>query len=490
VRGLPVITAAEMRRIEALAYAEGMSDESFMLKAASGIAHTAEKLLLGVKKKVLLLVGKGNNGGDALAAGTLLLERGYPVRAFLLYPLVACSPLCQKMAERFQKAGGLLEPFKTDLSPAEFLIVALVGTGFQGKAEGPLFEAIEAANLSKLPLLAVDIPSGLNGNTGEVTSIAIRATATAALGLPKIGFFIGKGFDHIGKLFVLDFGLPPSYLNQAQPEAYLFDDKQAPHLLPPIKRTRHKYQRGYLLAIAGSPHLSGAAFLSCKAALRAGAGIVRLFHPPDMEVEQSPDELIHEPWSLPRFLEESRRAKALLVGPGLSRTQPVFTQLDQLFSSSKLPSVLDADALFYLASRPAPPPHAILTPHFQEMERLLGQPPDLKNCQAYVEKWGVTLVLKGAPTFIFEKGEKPLIVPRGDPGMATAGAGDVLTGIIGALLAQGMAPYPAATLGVFLHDLAGEKAALRKTSYAMIASDLIEALPEVFKDLTRKEVER
>jgi hydroxyethylthiazole kinase-like uncharacterized protein yjeF len=489
MRGLPVVTSTEMRRVEAFAYAEGESDEKFMRAAAFGIAHTAEKLLLGVPKKILLLVGKGNNGGDALAAGCLLLQKGYPVRAFLLHPITACSPLCQKMAESFQQAGGSLEPFQTDLSWAEFLIVALVGTGFQGKAEGSLLEAIETANRLGRPLLAVDIPSGLDGNTGEVGSAAIRATATGALGLPKIGFFIGKGFDHIGKLFILDFGLPSKYIKQVKPEAYLFDETKVPQLLPKIKRTRHKYERGYLLTVAGSAHLSGAAFLTCKAALRAGAGIVRLFHAPDMELDGSPDELIHEPFALSRFVEESKRAKAVAIGPGLSRTEEVFQQLDALFSVCKLPCVLDADALFYFSSHPGktPPSLSILTPHVQEMHRLLGETPNLKNCQTYAETHNVTLVLKGAPTFIFQTGEKPLIIPRGDPGMATAGAGDVLTGVIGALLAQGLAPYPAAALGVFLHDLAGEKAALHKTSYAMIASDLIEALPEVFMEFSKKE---
>lgn len=489
MKGLPVVTAEEIRRLEERAYAIGESAERYMERAGVGVAQVAEKALISPSARIIsLLVGKGNKGGDALAAGTLLLQKGFQVRAYLLEPLQECSPLCQEMAKRFQKAGGALQPFRSDFPSPGFLIDGLVGSGFKGKAEGILKEVIDAANRSGYPILAVDIPSGLNGSTGAVETVAIQAMYTVTMGLPKIGFFIGKGWDQIGQLTTIDFGLPVEILKEVRPEAYLFDDAEGWKLLPKIQRSRHKYQRGYLLALAGSPGMPGAALLACYGAMRAGAGIVRLFHPPGMEGELAPYELIREEWNNERLLEECKRARAVLIGPGLGRTEAVFEKLKELFSKLVLPTVLDADALFYLAKNPHAqlPKKCILTPHHEEMHRIIKELPTLQNCQAYVEKHQVTLVLKGAPTFIYHPGEKPLIVARGDPGMATAGAGDVLTGIIGALLAQGLEPYPAAALGVFLHDLAGELAASKKTPYAVIASDIVEALPAVFQLFLKK----
>lgn len=487
MRGHKVITAEEMRRIEQLGLAAGANEETFMERAGNGIAHAVEQILIHPSRQsqVSLLIGKGNKGGDALVAGTHLLKKGYKVTAYLLTNRENCSPLAQKMAKRFEQMGGFFYPFKKQIFLSGFVIDGLLGTGFRGQAEGLFAEAIALANYAKLPILSIDIPSGLNASTGEVATVAIQATWTVTLGLPKIGFYIGKGWDHIGQLSVLDFGLPSDCIAQATPQAYLFADNEAKKLLPKIKRSRHKYERGYLLALAGSLEMPGAALLACHAALRAGAGIVRLFHPPLMATDRAPKELICEEWKEAHFFEECKRAASVVIGPGLGRTEEIFQILQKLLSKLSLPTVLDADALFYLSLHPQNllPDRTILTPHHGEMQALLHASSTLENCQSYVEKQKAILVLKGAPTIIFQSGEKPLIVARGDPGMATAGAGDVLTGIIGALLAQKVEPYVAAALGVFLHALAGELAASQKTSYSVIASDLIEALPSVFRSL-------
>jgi NAD(P)H-hydrate epimerase len=193
-------------------------------------------------------------------------------------------------------------------------------------------------------------------------------------------------------------------------------------------------------------------------------------------------EVIHEDYDLKRIQEESKRATAYFVGPGLGRTPDVEKLLHQLLSNASLPTVLDADALYFLAQNPSwkIPNHSILTPHHGEMEKLLKKKPALKTCQAYVEKHQTTLVLKGAPTIVFHPEKKPLVIAHGDPGMATAGSGDVLTGILASLLAQKMPPDEAAALGVYLHARAGEIASLNLTSYCMIASDILKYLPEAF----------
>ncbi|HEY5260267.1 MAG TPA: NAD(P)H-hydrate dehydratase, partial [Rhabdochlamydiaceae bacterium] len=335
-------------------------------------------------------------------------------------------------------------------------------------------------NKSDLPILALDIPSGLNGTTGEVESVAIDAVGTIFLGLPKIGFFLEKGWDHVGDLAGVDFGLPEKFMEEVKEEALLLDPTSL-HL-PPMNRSRYKYQAGYVLGIAGSPQMPGAAALAAAGVLRSGAGIVRLFSMPDTPTDQLLAEVIHEEYDLKRIKEESKRAAAYFVGPGLGRTAATEKLLKQLLASLRLPTVLDADALYFLAKNPSTklPKQSILTPHHGEMEKLLKKKPTLKTCQAYVEKHKATLVLKGAPSIVFHPGKKPLVIAHGDPGMATAGSGDVLTGILAGLLAQKMTPDEAAALGVYLHARAGEIAGLNLTSYCMIASDILKYLPQAF----------
>lgn len=470
---IPIVTAEEMRRLEKLSKE---TEDNLMECAGKGIAKALQKYLDG--RPVYLFVGKGNNGGDALVAGRYLLKQGIQVRGFHLFPWKECSPLCQKNADLFKKAGGKLERFYEGAKFEGIILAALVGTGFTGKAEGLLAEAIHAANQSGSPIVALDAPSGLNCTTGAVETVAIKADRTFTIGLPKIGFFIGKGWDHVGRIEVIDIGLP---VKEAKAVAHLFEP---PVLLPPMIRSRHKYQAGYVLAVAGSPGMPGAAMLATLSALRTGAGIVRLFHPKGMEPELAcaPYELIRECWNPKRFKEEMKRARALLIGPAMGKKSGVL--LKQLLSLVNLPSVIDADALYLLAKHPEwkIPKDAILTPHHEEMKRLLGgKAPTLDACQRYADKNKTTLVLKGAPTIIFHPKEIPIISMRGDPGMATAGTGDVLTGVIAGLLAQGLKPREAAVLGAFLHGLSGELCAFEKSSYGLIASDLIEKLPEAIR---------
>lgn len=487
LEGMKVVRGEEMALVEKRSIVEGASDESYMLKAGEGIAARVEVFTKekNLGKWVTLLVGKGNNGGDAFVAGTFLLHRGFEVEAYHLVDAKECSPLCQKQAKEFIKAGGRVQK---ELRLKGVIVDGLLGTGFHGKLEGKIVQVIQKANQSKLPILAIDIPSGVNGNTGEIDPIAIEAKETLYLGMAKLGFFIGAGYDHIGILTQVDFEMDPRYVYEAKENGYLINEKILPSLLPPLKRSRHKYQAGYVIALAGSPGMPGAAILSCLGALKTGAGIVRLFHPEGMEGElnSSPYELIRTPyhWDDPSpILQEEKRAKACLIGPGLGRGEKIGTFLQTLVSKLNLPCVIDADGLYHLKIFPK---GSILTPHHKEMLQLLGKDHlDEKICQTFTEKHEVTLVLKGGPTWIFHPKKPPLIIPKGDPGMATAGTGDVLTGMIAALLAQGLRGREAAVLAVYLHALSGEIAAKKYTSYSLIASDLIEALPEAFRFLMR-----
>lgn len=502
IEGVKVITSKEMRRIEEKAYSQGASDIQFMENAGNAIAEIVDDYLHSRHRMlhVSLFVGKGNNGGDAYAAGIKLLEKGIAVDSFHFYPFEECSPLCRKQHERFKKAGGkvhfILKEERIHFEHDGIILDGLVGTGFHGEVQGILAHAIKEANQASIPIIAIDIPSGVNGDTGEVASAAIYAAETIYLGLPKIGFFIGDGWNHVGNLIHADFGLDKKFIDEAQEEAYLLNEEQIQHCMPRMKRNRHKYDAGYVLAISGSLEMPGAAILASAASLRSGAGIVRLFHPENMPMAGMPPEIIREVWNLDkkkRIFSEAERADAVLIGPGLGRTKEVKKLLDALLERLTLPCIIDADALYFLAEHPKwkLPEISILTPHRKEMERLLSQKlkketdQDFHNaCQDFVDKKKVTLVLKGGPTFIFHPGTVPIIVPRGDPGMATAGAGDVLTGIIAALAAQGLEARAAAAMGVYLHGVAGETASFLKTPFCMIASDITDSLPEAFSHLT------
>lgn len=325
IQGLPVVSSKEMQRIEKLAFTAGENDQKYMEAAAKGVATFVEKFLVTHRPagEIFLLIGKGNKGGDAFCAGEILRKKGFTVKAYHPFSLSVCSPLCQKMEKRFQSAGGIYKEIDKipHFSSKGIIIDGLLGTGFSGKVEGFLAEVIEAANQSGLPIFSIDIPSGVDGNTGCVENVAIKANYTIFLGLPKIGFFLQQGWEHVGEIAPVDFGMPLQFIEKAHPEAHLIDESQAALAFPKIKRTRHKYERGYLLAIAGSINMPGAALMACLSALRAGAGIVRLFYPETMreELAFAPYELIKEGWDLKdasRIFEEEKRAKALIIGPG------------------------------------------------------------------------------------------------------------------------------------------------------------------------------
>ncbi len=473
--GPKVVSAAEMSRIDRLAVQSGCSEERFIEEAGRKVANAAMEF---PKSQVTLLVGKGNKGADAYAAGILLAEEGYKVYALSLFPPDACSKWNRKFGERFSKKGNIRRVWNgEEIAFGEgWIIDGMLGTGFKGKAEGIIETAIRMANDSKKRILAIDIPTGLDGTTGEVQGVAITADLTVSLGLAKIGCFLREGWNHTGRLRVEDFGLPQKVILQVREIAYLPCAAKLP--LPKLVRNRHKYQAGYVVGFSGSNGMRGAPKMAGLAALRAGAGIVRIFH--KEEIGEAPMELICQKWNEKSWRRELARASAVFAGPGLGSTH--FGWMKKI----DRPIVLDADALQEGVKFPS---QAVLTPHRGEMLRLLGlrsapqEEEFLARCQKFSERNRVVLVLKGGPTFLFAQGFSPLIVPRGDPGMATAGAGDVLTGIIAGLLAQGLSCYEAAATGVYLHAVAGEKAAREKSSYGLIARDLIEFLPNAFQEL-------
>jgi ADP-dependent NAD(P)H-hydrate dehydratase / NAD(P)H-hydrate epimerase len=496
---MKIVSAETMSRLENEAYQQGCSEQQFMEAAGKGIANIADAFIQNrrLPKKVLLLCGKGNNGGDAFVAGRYLLYKGYQVFAILPELPEKCSPLCQKNAQQFLENGGLISlKREAHLFNTSLILDGLFGTGFKGKIGEPYASLIHQANYSRVPILAIDIPSGLNGSTGQVEGPAIYATETIFLGLPKLGFFLQNGWNYAGQLRWVDFGLPPALVQNVKADFELIMPQTAHHMIPPIKRNRHKYQAGYVVGLAGSPAMPGAALLSSLAALRGGCGMMNLLYPKGMESQlaNSPYEIIKTPYTYKdkkEILSLMQKGSASFIGPGLGRTVQVANLLKKVIPSLEKPCVMDADALNLFAEIPFPlPKQVIFTPHAGEMQRLLNKfstPLTLDSlllCREYVEKHNITLILKGAPTFIFHPQSPILINSTGDPGMATAGSGDVLTGLLASLLAQGLKCKEAAIVGVYLHGLAGTIAAQQTSSYTLIASDIISHFFQAYRVMT------
>ncbi len=499
-----VVTSQEMAELEAKGCQFGGLQPLFMEEAGRGISMAVCRFVQenGLPPFAWLLCGKGNNGGDALAAGRHLIESGFEITAVLLDEPEQCSPLCQANLHRFIDKKGTLTRAVPSFEKKGVILDGLFGTGFRGAVGSPYSTLIEAANASALPILAIDIPSGLNGSSGDGLGAVICATKTLFLAFPKLGFFLQDGWNAVGKLEQIDFGLSPLATAGVESQFSLITKQKMACCLPPINRNRHKYQTGSVISVAGS--LSGAAILASFAALRAGCGIVKLFHPKGLEAEFSgaPYELIKNSYSSgeeSRIASAINQSRAALIGPGLGREESAGLFLRTLAPKLTSPCVMDADALFHYAKAPFElPPKVIFTPHLGEMQLLLGSKEKLKRnlpliqqCASYAKDHQLTLVLKGAPTFIFQNGQSIAINPTGDPGMATAGSGDVLTGILSALLSQGLDPYHTALLGVWLHGKAGEIAAkMRGTSRGMMASDLIEHLNMAISSLNEIDIQQ
>lgn len=491
---IKVVSPLEMNRIERVAFQEGSKSEDFMNLAGEGIADKVSSLT--DSQKIVLLSGKGNNAGDGFTSALFLLKKNYKVRALLFFDPKEFSDLCLKKFVEFKKAGGTFSKLsEEDLSfeNEEIVIDAVFGIGLKGKIDpffSSIFTKINSFNNLKI---SIDVPSGLDGETGIVSQSAIKADHTIYLTFPKRGFFLNDGWDFVGLLHRVSFGLEKKYIDEAKADFFLIEEQDIKDDLPPIERKRDKYQAGFVAACAGSLGMEGAANLSGKAALRIGAGIVKLFiygFDPKRN-EKSFDELVKFELDLSKkeeILNICNSASSVFIGPGIGRKSAISDLLQFLLPKINKPLVLDADGLYFFSNNLdcKLPKEIILTPHRGEMLRLLKQTPSCDEelfslTQNFCENHSCVIVLKGAPTFIFKPQDKPTIVLVGDPGMATAGSGDVLTGIIAGLLSQKMDIYKAAVLGVYLHGRAGEIASKEKTSYSMIASDIIECLPKVLK---------
>ncbi len=446
---MKAVTAEQMRELDRRAIAAGTSQQQLMERAGFAVARACIPFLKQKdSRSVVLFAGKGNNGGDAIVAARHLEAAG-------------CSPTLIRVEEHW--------PCEIP-ADAAVIVDGLLGIGLKGEPREPYASAIRAINNSGRPVVAVDVPSGLG------TPVCVRATVTVTMGLPKIELL--KHPDEVGRIEVADIGVGDDV--ETDIELITRDDVR----LPARKRSAHKGDFGHLLVVAGSEGYTGAPVLCAHAAARAGAGLVTLAVPKEIYpivAGHCPPEVMPRPLdeNLPKF-------SALAIGPGLGQKPETQRLIWKLLSQLTVPAVVDADALNALAQAPAAvaklPGPLVLTPHPGEMGRLIGK--SARQVQAdrwevarqFAREYGHVLVLKGAGTVVTDRSGKLWINWTGNPGMARGGMGDALTGIIGALLAQGMPPLEAAKTGVFWHGAAGDVAADKHGEASMLATDLIEAL--------------
>jgi len=504
-----IVTAEQMRELDRKAIQErGVPSLALMENAGRAVAEAAQRLTEDCPKRpIVVLCGRGNNGGDGFVAARHLVEMGRKVEVLLAAARADIAGDARENLSRLEAAGILpTEIADTESVPRAFnhaslLIDALLGTGLSGKVRGPIGKLIEIINASGKPVLAVDIPSGLDADTGEPLGIAVRAAETVTMGLPKLGLYLYPGIDHAGRVTVADIGFPSNLIAESAAVADLTGRAWVRMLLPERPRSAHKGRFGRVLVIAGSVGMTGAACLCGDAALRIGAGLVTVGCPASLNdiLEVKLTEVMTLPLpetyertldtrALAVILEHAEAANVLAIGPGISRHPDTAVLVRRLVARVDKPMVIDADGLnaFADASVLLEGDHApaVLTPHPGEMSRLMGVPTEkIQARRAYfseaaANRFRSVIILKGACSLIAEPGRHLALNPTGNPGMATGGTGDVLTGIVAGLIAQGLLPFEAAAAGAYLHGLAGDIAARQVGEASLVAGDVLAALPQ------------
>lgn len=511
---MKVVTAREMREIDRVTIQE-YGIPSLVLMERAGLAVAARLKERFPPRKVLVLCGSGNNGGDGLVVARNLHNWGYRVKTVILSDETRLSPDCA-VQHGIAKKMGVPAQFAATLHPEDLhgavVIDAVLGTGLSKSVTGDLAHVFGVVNRSGAPVFAVDIPSGISSDTGEILGEAVRAAFTVTFGLPKRGHVLHPGAAHAGMLFVEDIGFPAPLTASDGLRVRLTDSAYASGFIPQRQKYSHKGTYGHVLVIAGSKGKTGAALLTARACLRSGSGLVTLGIPeslsdvfqarvtnemtlplPDHGTGMLVPSAIEELFS---FVQE-RRIDALAVGPGIGVSEGTSRLVAEIIRRSPVPVVIDADGVTAIGDEPGLLRRAesplVLTPHPGEMKRIL--PPERGTTIADIEKnridlplsfaaeTGAYLVLKGVPTIVATPDGRAFVNTTGNAGMATGGSGDVLTGMIASFIGQGLPPADASVLGVYLHGLAGDEAAKQKGEYALIASDIIECLPDAFQSL-------
>ncbi|HSD10238.1 MAG TPA: NAD(P)H-hydrate dehydratase [Candidatus Binatia bacterium] len=511
-----VVTSDEMRRMDAGTIARGTPGEALMERAGALAADVVRRRFgRQLRHGVLVVAGKGNNGGDAFVVARHLRRRGVRVEVALAARESDVGGDARTNLDRWKRMRGRIREISegglTTLaeagSRAGVIVDGLFGTGLRGKLDERSQAIVEALNGAPAPILAVDVPSGLDADRGLPLGAAVQATVTVTFAYPKVGLVVHPGAEFAGEVVVADIGISHQALREVAPRQRLLTAAAVGASLPRRAQDSHKGSYGHVLVLAGALGKSGAAMLCGRASLRAGAGLTTIASPspslvmipaqtPELMTEPLPD---HEGgWRFanddaPRLARLFDGKDAVVFGPGIGVTPSTRALSEWLIASSPLPLVIDADGLNCLAGqigwlkkRRSP---VVLTPHPGEMARLLScsvgdiQGNRVDCARRLAADYGVTVALKGSRTVVADPGGVVTINPTGNPGMASGGMGDALAGMIGSLLAQGLEGTEATEVAAFWHGAAADRVASRRGEAGLLASDVIDALPPTLRGL-------
>lgn len=457
----------------------GIAAYELMCRAGAAAFRCLRQRWPGVAR-IGIACGPGNNGGDGYVLARLAREAGLEVTVLTPPGGHPRTPAARQALADWREAGGRVLAFDGVLPEADLWVDALYGIGLTRPPSDAAQSIIERINASRRPVLALDVPSGLDADTGHIPGIAVQAELTVSFIAGKRGCHTGAGLDCTGTIRIETLDLPDSVYARVRPAAWLARPEDLGRWLEPRHANAHKGEHGHVLCIGGEAGMGGAVRLCAEAALRTGVGLASVATRSSgvaALVAARPEAMTHAVEDAAELAPLLERADVLAVGPGLGQGAWGRALLDAALASGK-PAVLDADALNLIAEHPRALPQAILTPHPGEAGRLLGkdsraiQADRFAAAEALVERYGCVVVLKGAGTLVAAPGETPSVIGAGNPGMATGGMGDLLSGVIAALRAQHLPAYFAAVAGALLHAAAGDEAARIGGERGLLPSDL------------------
>jgi hydroxyethylthiazole kinase-like uncharacterized protein yjeF len=511
-----LLRAAQSRKLDRLSQTRyGIPSYALMTRAGEAVAETVmRRSLEQARAGVLVIAGKGNNGGDGLVAARRLGRQGLQVSAILLASVTDLRGDAARACQDYRANGGMLLEAPNGVPVVKkpgVVIDAIFGTGLQAEVRSLSARAIEVINELGAPVVAVDIPSGINSDSGAVMGVAVKAARTITFGLAKYGHVSYPGAEYTGELEVADIGFAPQAIREIAPKGELIECSEAARIIPLRAANAHKGTYGHVLIIAGARGKSGAAVLASRGAMHSGAGLVTAAIPnclsaivaagqPELMTEPLPDrdggfDALGTINALRRLVDGKN---ALVVGPGMGAGEDTFRIVEWLLKEAARedrPLLIDADGLNAISQhdpgilRKSPGP-VVLTPHPGEMARLLKSSTTAVNsnrigaARALVEMTGANVLLKGARSIIATAQDEIAVNSSGNPGMATAGMGDVLSGILGSLMAQGIKPGDALKLGVFVHGRAADRLAGQRR-FGFLASEVAAEVPYVLSELMK-----
>lgn len=514
---MKLLTAEQMRLLdETTMTSVGIPGIVLMENASRGLFDAIETEFGPLNgKRVVIVCGKGNNGGDGFAvARHLLLAEAVP-HIFLAASKREISgdaktnmDICQNLKipiTEIIKGNKKSVALTKELKSADVVVDALLGTGVKGPLKPEYLKIIQTINKCGCPVVAVDVPSGISVNDGKVFNGAVKADITVTFGAPKIGLFVQPAASLSGTVYVVDIGIPPSLSENVTNEATLVTENFVASTLGKRATTAHKGDCGKVLIIGGSKGMSGSVILAGSSALKTGAGLVYMAYPESLLpiVGKKLTECISLPMheenghfaedASDEIVERMKGMDAIIIGPGMGVSSATETIVSKIISAARVPVLVDADGLNCLAKNPSILKKAkapvVLTPHPGEMARLTStsikavQESRLSMAKTFAKDFHAVVLLKGPDTLVADHGGHTYINSTGNPGMATAGSGDVLSGIAGALLAEGIEPAKAAACAAFVHGAAGDIAADKKGVRSLMASDIVSGISEALKSL-------